>query len=207
MIRQQIEARGIHDPRVLGAFAAIDRKLFVPLNKQDGAYEDHPLPIGDGQTISQPYMVAEMTELLNLSSDDRVLEIGTGSGYQTAILSKLAKEVYTIEVIPRLSELAREKLEEIGVENVYYRVGNGFHGWPEFAPYNAIIVTAAPGDIPEKLVEQLADGGRMIVPVGKPFHVQTLYLIRKEGEDIDIRHRGAVAFVPMVRSSKSEDKK
>jgi len=199
MVKTQLINRGIRDPRVIQAFFDVDRKFFVPQNKIHQAYEDHPLPIGGGQTISQPYMVAEMTELLGLTEDDTVLEIGTGSGYQTAILARIAKDVYTIEIIPHLAEKAREKLDELGFSNIHYKTGSGFEGWQEYAPYNGIIVTAAPTDIPEKLVEQLADGGRMVIPVGGRYYHQMLYLIERDGEKINTSRKGAVAFVPMVK--------
>ncbi|MCD4785340.1 MAG: protein-L-isoaspartate(D-aspartate) O-methyltransferase [Candidatus Eremiobacteraeota bacterium] len=199
MVKNQIINRGIRDPRVIQAFLEVDRKGFVPENKIHQAYDDHPLPIGNGQTISQPYMVAEMTEILGLDKNDTVLEIGTGSGYQTAILAKLAREVFTIEIIPTLAVKTQKKLEKLGFLNIHYKIGSGFEGWHEYALYNGIIVTAAPTDIPEALVAQLADGGRMVIPVGERSHHQTLYLVKKDGEDIHILNKGAVAFVPMVK--------
>ena len=199
MIRNQIEGRGIKDPLVLDAFRQIDRKYFVPPEAHSSAYSDHPLGIGEGQTISQPYMVAEMTELLELTGEERVLEIGTGSGYQTAILSKIAGEVYTVEIIPSLSETAQQLIGEMGITNVKFRIASGFDGWEEFAPYEGIIVTAAPEEIPQRLLSQLSDGGRMVIPIGKRHQTQNLYLIKRNGEKFDMIYKGAVAFVPMVR--------
>ncbi len=199
MIKSQIEGRGIKDPLVLDAFQQIDRKIFVPPESHSMAYNDHPLGIGEGQTISQPYMVAEMTELLGLSGGEKVLEIGTGSGYQTAILSMIAGEVYTVEIIPSLSEIAQERIRELGIDNIHFRIGSGFDGWEEFAPYEGIIVTAAPEEIPKKLLSQLSDGGRMVIPIGKRHYTQNLYLIKRYGENFDMIYKGAVAFVPMVK--------
>ena len=205
MVRQQIEGRGIKNPLVLEAFRAVDRKIFVPPKYHSQAYNDHPLSIGKGQTISQPYMVAEMTELLELKGNERVLEIGTGSGYQTAILAMIAEEVFTIEIIPSLSELAQRRLEEMGIENVNFKTGSGFEGWEEEAPFDSIIVTAAPEEIPVNLMRQLADGGRMVIPVGKRFHTQSLYLIERDGDEFKKFYRGAVAFVPMVREAEDRE--
>ena len=166
MVRTQIQARGVRDPRVLQAMREVKRHLFVPGESAEDAYEDYPLPIGEGQTISQPYIVALMTELLELQPDDKVLEIGTGSGYQAAILSRLAREVRSIEIVPSLAETAGKRLDLLGYDNVHLRVGDGYKGWPDEAPFDAIIVTAAPPEIPQALVDQLAEGGRMVVPVG-----------------------------------------
>jgi protein-L-isoaspartate(D-aspartate) O-methyltransferase len=198
MVETQIAGRGIRDQRVLQAFADTDRIHFVIEEKLDSAYQDNPLPIGFEQTISQPYMVAEMTELLELEPTDRVLEIGTGSGYQTAILSKLASEVYTVEIIPELSLRAQSVLKKLGVENVMFKTGSGYEGWLEYAPFDAIIVTAAPEQIPDELVKQLTEGGRMVLPVGLRFQIQTLYRIDKIKGKSHIRNFGSVAFVPMV---------
>lgn len=199
MIKSQIMGRGIRDSRVIHAFQQIDRKFFVPREKWSQAYNDHPIAIGDDQTISQPYMVAVMTELLQAGKNDKILEIGTGSGYQTAILSLLAREVYSVEIISRLSRQTGDTLEEMGIKNVHLKVGDGCLGWPEEAPFDGIMVTAAPEDIPDTLLEQLSDGGRMVIPVGRRFQVQTLYrAINREGEII-LQDHGAVAFVPMVK--------
>jgi protein-L-isoaspartate(D-aspartate) O-methyltransferase len=203
MVREQIQARGIHDPRVLDAMGDVKRHLFVPNTSVEDAYEDFPLPIGEGQTISQPYIVALMTELLDLKAEDRVLEIGTGSGYQAAVLSRLVADVYSIEIVKSLSDLARGRLEEQGYDNVHLRVGDGYNGWPEAAPFNGIIVTAAPPEIPPKLLDQLVDGGRMVVPVGTNY--QELMLIEKKNGEIEKRVITAVRFVPMVKG-KTETK-
>jgi protein-L-isoaspartate(D-aspartate) O-methyltransferase len=197
MVREQIQARGIHDARVLDAMRDVKRHLFVPDASAEDAYEDFPLPIGQGQTISQPYIVALMTELLELKAGDRVLEIGTGSGYQSAVLSRLVADVYSIEIVKSLGERARELLEEQGCVNVHLRVGDGYNGWPEEAPFNSIIVTAAPPEIPPRLLDQLIDGGRMVVPVGTNY--QELMLIEKKSGEITKRVITAVRFVPMVK--------
>jgi len=197
MIRAQIQARGVHDARVLDAMRTVKRHLFVPTASVDEAYEDFPLPIGEGQTISQPYIVALMSELLDTRPTDRVLEVGTGSGYQTAVLSCLVADVYSIEIVKALSERAAAELEQQGYDNVHLRVGDGYNGWPEYAPYDGVIVTAAPPEIPHQLVDQLADGGRMVVPVGTSY--QELLLIEKKDGQIQKRVITAVRFVPMVK--------
>lgn len=197
MVKDQIEARGIVDERVLGAVRKVPRHLFVPTPFRAYAYGDFPLPIGEEQTISQPYMVAIMTEALNLREDDRVLEIGTGSGYQAAVLAEIASEVYTIEIIPSLALRADSVLKELGYTNVKVKIGDGYMGWEEYAPFDAIIVTCAPPYIPQPLIEQLKDGGRMVIPVGEEGRVQTLTLIEKiEGQ---IRKTSLIPciFVPM----------
>ncbi|OGW78681.1 MAG: protein-L-isoaspartate O-methyltransferase, partial [Omnitrophica bacterium GWA2_52_8] len=178
MIEEQLRKRGISDPRVLEAIDSVLRHEFVPPHLQHRAYDDNPLPIDKGQTISQPYIVAYMTEALQLKPGDKVLEVGTGSGYQAAVLSRLAGEVYSVEIIPELAQQAAEKLETLGFTNITVKEGNGYEGWLEHAPFDAVIVTAAPNHIPEKLIEQLRDpGGRMIVPVGS--HYQELVLLEK----------------------------
>jgi len=197
MVREQIQARGITDARVLDAMREVKRHLFVPGESAHDAYEDHPLPIGEGQTISQPYIVALMSELLALKPEDRVLEIGTGSGYQAAILSKLASAVYTIEIVPSLGEAARKRLELLDYDNVQVRIGDGYKGWPDEAPFDAIIVTAAPPELPRALVDQLAEGGRMVVPVGTNY--QELLFVEKKNGEISKRVVTAVRFVPMVK--------
>lgn len=200
MVEDQIAARGIRDPRVLSAMAAVPRHLFVPEGQWHNAYEDHPLPIGDGQTISQPYIVAAMTEALEVGPENRVLEIGTGSGYQTAILASLAKMVYTVEVIESLSVRARLALLRLGIRNVRFRIGDGHLGWPEFAPYDRVIVTAAADTLPYELAEQLGNGGKMVVPVG-PTGTQSLTLVVKHGKKLVQRHLMGVTFVPFVHDS------
>ncbi|MCR4405739.1 MAG: protein-L-isoaspartate(D-aspartate) O-methyltransferase [Anaerolineae bacterium] len=197
MVRNQIEARGIADPLVLAAMRQVPRHLFVPVEMRDSAYRDAPLPIGEGQTISQPYIVALMTEMLELTGEERVLEIGTGSGYQAAVLSLLAREVYTVERLPTLARRAEELLYQLGYHNVHVRVGDGTLGWSEYAPYEAIIVTAASPDIPPPLLDQLADGGRFIAPIG-PRWTQTLVRVRRKGDKFHREHLTSVAFVPLV---------
>lgn len=200
MVTDQIIARGIKDPRVIEAMRKVPRHLFVPEDLRESAYDDRPLPIGEGQTISQPYIVAFMTEALNLSPGDTVLEIGTGSGYQAAILAEIAREVYTIEIRPRLGETARERLNEMGYGNISVKIGDGYKGWPEEVLFDAIIVTCAPEEIPKPLVDQLAEGGRMIIPVGERGGVQELVLLKKEKGMIREKKVMKVLFVPMVRN-------
>ncbi|HEA47543.1 MAG TPA: protein-L-isoaspartate(D-aspartate) O-methyltransferase [bacterium] len=197
MVKTQIEARGIKDKRVLRVIRTVPRHRFVLPIYQKMAYSDRPLPIGFGQTISQPYIVALMTESLRLKGDEKVLEIGTGSGYQAAILAKLAKEVYTIEIISGLAKRAEKTLKRLGYENIEVKYGDGYLGWPEYAPFDAIIVTAAPDHIPQPLIDQLAEGGRMIVPVGK-YPWQVLKLIQKKGGQIITSDITDVLFVPMT---------
>lgn len=197
MVRNQIEAWGIRTPRVLDAMGRVPRELFVPDEEQESAYYDGALPIGEGQTISQPYVVAHMTELLQLGGQEKVLEIGTGSGYQTAVLSLLAAEVYTVERIASLARRARETLAGFGARNVHFLVGDGSLGWPEHAPYDAILVTCAAPAVPQPLVQQLADGGRMIAPVG-PRGYQDLVLVRQRGREVAQERLSPVAFVPLI---------
>ena len=197
MVRAQIEARGIKDKRVLKVMRTVPRHKFVLPLYQRAAYSDRPLPIGYGQTISQPYIVALMTEALRLKGDEKVLEIGTGSGYQAAILAELAKEVYTIEIIPGLTKRAEKTLKKLGYENIKVKCGDGYLGWPEYAPFNAIIVTCAPDHIPQPLIDQLAEKGRMIVPVGK-YPWQVLKLIQKKKGQIISTDITNVLFVPMT---------
>lgn len=197
MVRTQIEARGIRDPRVLRAMREVPRHRFVPESLRSQAYTDGPLPIGEGQTISQPYIVALMTELLDLHGNEKVLEIGTGSGYQAAILAELSKEVYTIEIIPSLATKARKVLDSLGYQNIFTRIGNGYFGWPEKAPFDRIILTAAPPEIPSVLVDQLSsDNGRMVLPIGT--WDQDLILIIKTPKGIEKRNITPVRFVPMI---------
>lgn len=197
MVKEQLAARGISDPRLLKAMGRLPRHLFVPESMRDRAYDDSPLPIGDGQTISQPYMVAWMTELLEVKEEDKILEIGTGSGYQAAILCELAAEVLSIEKYPRLAGKAEERLRRLGYDNLSILVGDGTMGWPEEAPFDGIIVTAGAPSIPEPLPEQLADGGRLVIPVG-PSGMQMLTLVRREGGSFTTREEGSCVFVPLV---------
>ncbi|MBE0433597.1 protein-L-isoaspartate(D-aspartate) O-methyltransferase [candidate division WOR-3 bacterium] len=195
MVRSQIEARGIADERVIDAMLKVERHRFVPKALEKLAYQDHPLPIGEGQTISQPYIVALMTDRLALRPTDRVLEIGTGSGYQAAILSLIVDEVYTIEIVEPLADSSAALLDRLGYKNVHVRHGDGFLGWPETAPFDAIIVTCAPPTVPEPLIAQLAEDGRLIVPLGDDFQVLTLY--RKSAGVLTQEEIAPVLFVPM----------
>jgi protein-L-isoaspartate(D-aspartate) O-methyltransferase len=196
MVAVQLKGRDISSERVLQAMEAVPRHDFVPIDLQDMAYDDRPLPIGYGQTISQPYIVAFMTQALEPDPDDVVLEIGTGSGYQAAVLSKLVREVYSIEIVRPLGERAMEDLKRLSMENVHVRIGDGYLGWPEAAPFDAVIVTCAPDHIPRPLVDQLREGGRMIIPVGESAD-QELYLLEKQGGEVVTRSVLAVRFVPM----------
>lgn len=196
MVETQIMARSIKDPLLLKAMTKVKRHLFVPKHLWDMAYNDYPLPIGNEQTISQPYIVALMTELLELSGGEKVLEIGTGSGYQAAILAEIAKEVFTIEIIEDLARTAKEKLDNLGYTNIHVMAGDGYQGWPEEAPFDAIIVTAAPEHIPKPLLEQLKVGGVMVLPMGSYF--QDLYRIRKTEKGISREKIAPVRFVPMT---------
>jgi protein-L-isoaspartate(D-aspartate) O-methyltransferase len=198
MVDNQIRRRGVTDQDVLNAMEAVPRHEFVPKQYQGQAYADHPLPIGHGQTISQPYIVALMTELLQLKTTDRVLEIGTGSAYQAAILGEIVDEVYTVEIVEPLARDAAERLKRLGYENVHTLHADGYYGWEEHAPYDAIIVTAAPDHIPQPLVQQLKDGARLVIPVGPPGGYQTLWQITKEGEQTKKRNVTGVLFVPLT---------
>ena len=199
MVERQIRKRGLRSHRVLAAMEKIPRHRFVPENSCDHAYEDSPLSIGRGQTISQPYMVALMTECAALEPEDRVLEVGTGSGYQTAILAELAREVYSIERIPELAEKAEGLLSRLGYENVSIRVGDGSEGWSEKAPFDAIIVAAGAPEIPDPLVEQLGAGGRLVIPIGSAQH-QTLCTVKKERDEIRKEEGTGCVFVPLIGS-------
>jgi len=200
MVADQIADRGVTDARVLAALRAIPRHLFVPPGSEDEAYEDRPVPIGHGQTISQPYIVALMTELARPAPGDRVLEIGTGSGYQAAVLSRLAGTVYTIEIIEPLAEHARQLLAKLECRNVTVRTGDGYGGWPEKAPFDAIVVTAAPDHVPPALLEQIRPGGRLVIPVGGVNDVQQLRVMEKDARgEVRTRDVVPVRFVPLVR--------
>jgi protein-L-isoaspartate(D-aspartate) O-methyltransferase len=196
MVDAQMRARGVDDPRVLAAIENVPRHLFVPEEHRSRAYDDSPLPIGFGQTISQPYIVAYMSEVLQLEPSHRVLEIGTGSGYQAAVLGELAREVYSIEIVEPLATRARETLETLGYRNVHVRFGNGYLGWPDQAPFDRIIVTAAPDEVPQTLIDQLAMNGLLVVPVGRID--QTMTILRKTPTGIQRTETLPVRFVPMV---------
>ncbi|MCB9858357.1 MAG: protein-L-isoaspartate(D-aspartate) O-methyltransferase [Phycisphaerales bacterium] len=200
MVESQVRARGVRDPRVLAAMGNVPRHWFVPTGDQASAYADRPLPIGEGQTISQPYIVALMTELIELDPGDKVLEIGTGSGYQAAVLSELTDEVYTIEIVEPLARRAIEVFNARGYSNIHARIGDGYRGWPEAAPFDAIIVTCAPEEIPEPLVEQLAPNGRLCIPVGpNDNRGQQLVVVTKQPNGkLRRESKTAVRFVPMT---------
>jgi protein-L-isoaspartate(D-aspartate) O-methyltransferase len=204
---ERIRTRGVTDAAVLAALDTVPRHLFVPQPERPKAYEDRPLPIGDGQTISQPYMVALMTSLLELRPGERVLEIGTGSGYQAAILSRVAAEVYTMEIRRPLAERARRTLADLGYRNVHLRVGDGFQGWPDAAPFDAIIVTAAPPSVPDPLLRQLKVGGRLVIPVGDRNALQSLLVLTKRPDGgFDRSNVMPVFFVPMTGEAQRRER-
>ena len=198
MVERQLQARGIKDERVLAAMAKVPREEFVPADARAESYSDGPLPIGYDQTISQPYIVAFMTENLRPKPSDRVLEIGSGSGYQAAILAELVADIYTIEIVEPLAKTAEATLQRLGYKNVHIKVGDGYKGWPEEAPFDAIIVTCAPENVPHPLTDQLKDGGRMVIPVGERF-AQQLYLLEKRNGQLKESVTLPVRFVPMKR--------
>jgi protein-L-isoaspartate(D-aspartate) O-methyltransferase len=197
MVQQQLRTRGIKDERVLAAMAKVPREEFVPQDSRTASYDDGPLPIGYDQTISQPYIVAFMTEQLRLKPSDRVLEVGTGSGYQAAILAELVADVYTLEIVEPLAKNAEATLARFGYKNIHMKVGDGYKGWPEQAPFDAIIVTCAPDKVPQPLTDQLKDGGRMVIPVGERF-AQQLYLLEKKNRQLKESVTLPVRFVPMA---------
>ena len=197
MVADQIRARGVGDPRVLDAMARVPREQFVPPELRHEAHADRPLPIGRGQTISQPYIVAYMTEALKLEAAHRVLEVGTGCGYQTAVLAEIAREVYSIEVIDELAARARGTLDALGYKNIEVRAGDGHDGWPEHAPFDRILVAAAPPEIPPALIQQLVEGGILVIPVG--VDEQELRVLQKHGDRIELLATLPVRFVPMVK--------
>jgi protein-L-isoaspartate(D-aspartate) O-methyltransferase len=203
MVETQMQARDITDPDVLKAMEAVPRHEFVLEEFLNQAYEDHPLPIGYGQTISQPYIVALMTQLMNLKRGDKVLEIGTGSGYQAAILAMLTDQVYSVEIIPELAQSAAERLKRLGYTNVHVKEGDGYYGWEEYAPYDAIVVTAAPDHVPQPLVQQLKDGGRLVIPVGPPGGYQSLWQITRKGDRVESKNITGVLFVPLTGGHKT----
>ncbi|MBN1949824.1 MAG: protein-L-isoaspartate(D-aspartate) O-methyltransferase [Bacteroidales bacterium] len=197
MVENQLIARGIRSPEVVSAMRKVERHRFVPEHLKNQAYRDGPLPIGYGQTISQPYVVAYMTEILELKPADKVLEVGTGSGYQAAILAEICDSVFSVEVIPELGQQAIRRLESLGYANILVKIGDGYRGWIEHAPFDAIIVTCAPGRIPEPLTQQLREGGSLIIPVGERY-VQELVLLKKKQGKIVKKSVLSVLFVPMV---------
>ena len=199
MVRTQIEMRGVADEATLSSMKKVQRHLFVPKDLRDNAYDDRPLPIGYGQTISQPFIVAYMTEIIRPDKNSKMLEIGTGSGYQAAVLAEIISDVYTIEIITELSNSSAKRLKELGYKNVYVKNADGYYGWKEHAPFDAIIVTAASEYIPPPLIEQLKDGGRMVIPVGSPFQTQMLMLIEKKDGKITTKSLMPVMFVPFKR--------
>lgn len=201
MVENQLAARDIDHPKVLEAMREVPRHEFMPEKVRSLAYRDRPVPIGHGQTISQPYIVAFMTQQLNPDADDRVLEIGTGSGYQAAVLAELVKEVYTIEIVEPLAKSAKETLDRLGYENVTVRAGDGYQGWPEKAPFDSVIVTAAPDHLPQPLIKQLKEGGRMIIPVGAEGSIQQLRVLKKESGKLKQETVMPVRFVPMTGKS------
>ncbi len=203
MVEQQIVSRGVKNKKVLDAMNSVPRHLFVPVEYRRGSYFDQPLPIGLGQTISQPYIVALMTEMLDVDNDDIVLEIGTGSGYQAAVLSTIVKELYTIEIIEELGLQASERLKSLGYDNVKVKISDGGLGWPEKAPFDVIIVTAAAPKIPEPLIKQLKPGGRMVIPVDNNFYSQDLLIVEKDADgNIETKKTIPVRFVPLVEGEK-----
>lgn len=198
MVRSQIEARGVKNSRVLEAMLTVPRHEFVPLEYKEHSYADQPLPIGYGQTISQPYIVALMTELLEIEEGDKVLEVGTGSGYQAAILAEITDQVFSVEIIPELAESAAARLKSLGFGRVKVANLDGYYGWEEHAPYDGIIVTCAPDHVPPPLLQQLKDGGRLIIPVGPPGAYQTLWVVKREGDEFRYKNWGGVTFVPLT---------
>jgi protein-L-isoaspartate(D-aspartate) O-methyltransferase len=196
MVTEQIEARGVKDPATLGAMRTVPRQAFVPASSGADAYGDHPLPIGHGQTISQPYIVAFMTEALGLKKGATVLEVGTGSGYQAAVLAQIADRVYSVEILPALAEEARARLDRLGYRNVQVRVGDGYQGWPEAGPFDGIMVTAAAPRVPDPLKAQLKDGARLVIPVGD--ESQELMVVTRRGDTFEERRILPVRFVPMT---------
>jgi protein-L-isoaspartate(D-aspartate) O-methyltransferase len=199
MVENQIRNRGVRDPEVLKAMKKVPRHLFVPEEYLDEAYNDYPLPIGYGQTISQPYIVAYMTEAVRPSVKKKALEIGTGSGYQAAVLAEIVDKVYTIEIVPELAKESAERLKKLGYDNIVCKYGDGYLGWKEYAPFDIILVTAAPENIPQPLIDQLADGGRLIIPVGTAGGIQELVMVIKRNGKTETRRLTFVRFVPFKR--------
>ena len=204
MVEKQIKQRGVDDPQLLEALMKVPRHLFVPENIVSLAYNDTPLPIGYGQTISQPYVVALMTESLQVEKGYKVLEIGTGSGYQAAVLAEMGCQVFSVEIIKILADTAQERLNQLGYSNVEVKWGDGYFGWEEEAPFNSIIVTCAIDHVPPPLIEQLKEGGKMVIPVGPPYSLQTLWLFTKENNQLTSENLGGVIFVPLLREIREE---
>jgi protein-L-isoaspartate(D-aspartate) O-methyltransferase len=204
MIEHDIKGRGIKDQAVLEAMGNIPRHLFVDKRLMNKAYADYPLPIGEGQTISQPYVVALMTEALQLKPTDKVLEIGTGSGYQAAVLAEIVNEVYTIEIRKALADMATKRFKDLGYQNVKVKYADGYFGWETYGPFDAIIITAAANHIPPPLIKQLKEGGRLILPLGSTLYYQTLTLVKKKAGDLEVEQMGAVSFVPMTGKVEEE---
>lgn len=199
MVEIQLKGRGITDEKILRIMGKVPRHEFVLPRYTWAAYADRPLPIGEGQTISQPYIVALMTKLLDLKPGQKVLEIGTGSGYQAAVLGEMVEDVYTVEIIEKLGKRARSRLKRLGYKSIRVKIADGYYGWEEYAPFDAIIVSAAPDHIPRPLISQLKDGGQLVVPVGPPGGYQTLWRIKKKGEKIFMQNITGVRFVPLLR--------
>jgi protein-L-isoaspartate(D-aspartate) O-methyltransferase len=204
MVKEQIVRRGVDNPEVVRAMGEVPRHAFVPEYLRNQAYVDGPLAIGSGQTISQPYIVALMTELLELDGDEKVLEIGTGSGYQSAVLARVAREVYTVEIREELGSQAEERLASLGYDNIHLRIGDGYQGWPEEAPFDGIMVTAAPATVPQPLIDQLKEGGKLVIPVGDFF--QDLLVITKTTDGVEQREIIPVRFVPMIGEVEDQDR-
>jgi protein-L-isoaspartate(D-aspartate) O-methyltransferase len=204
MVMDQIVRRGVDNPKVVRAMEEVPRHAFVPEHLQNQAYGDGPLAIGSGQTISQPYIVALMTELLELDGDEKVLEIGTGSGYQAAVLARVAREVYTVEIREELGRQAEKRLRDLGYDNIHLRIGDGYDGWPEEAPFDGIMVTAAPGTVPQPLIDQLKEGGRLVIPVGDFF--QDLLVLTKTADGVEQRQIIPVRFVPMIGEAEERNR-
>ena len=198
MVERDLKGRDINDPKVLEVMGRVPRHLFVDKSLQGQAYDDHPLAIGEGQTISQPYIVALMTQILKIQPGEKVLEIGTGSGYQAAVLAEFTDLVFTIEIHENLAKMAAQRLKQLGYEKVHVKYGDGYFGWEEYAPFDAIMVTCAANHIPPALIKQLREGGRLVIPLGGPAYFQTLTLVTKKQGKTDIQQHGGVAFVPMT---------
>jgi protein-L-isoaspartate(D-aspartate) O-methyltransferase len=198
MVEKDLKGRDIRDPKVLEIMGRVPRHLFVEESRQRQAYADHPLPIGEGQTISQPYIVALMTQILKIKPGEKVLEIGTGSGYQAAVLAELTDQVFSIEIHQEVSQDASRRLKALGYEQVRLKQGDGYSGWPEFAPFDAILITCAVDHVPPPLIQQLKEGGRLLLPMGNTAQFQTLALVTKKGGQMNVQQLSAVAFVPMT---------